>query len=254
MPTIRRSLLPLLLSVLLAACQLRVGADVAIDADGSGRFELLVGLDAELSQLLVDAGVDLADGIDELRAAAPAWEIEHDASAQGEELRFAAPFDDPEELARLVEDLHAALDPEEDGRLLASIDVHRTADGAVTFEATAGLVAPSSVGATGSGIDIDGDDLRGLLAQRGDEFARYDLRVTLPAEPVSSDADEVDGRTLVWHLPVGGERSVSARSAAPRDTTWLLVGGTALAAFLGTLLLVTTLRRRRARREVSPRA
>lgn len=250
---IRRSLLLLLLSVLLVGCQLRLGADVTIAADGSGRFELLVALDRELSDFLTDAGVDPADGIEELRASAPAWEISHEAGEAGQELRFSAAFEDPRELSRLVDDLHAALDPE-DGRILEQVVVHRTSDGAVTFEAMAGLVPPTTVGASGSGVDVDGDDLLAFLRERGDEFVRYDLRVTLPAEPISSDADEVDGRTLVWHLPVGEQRLVSARSAVPRDNTWLLVAGVAIAALLITWLVVASVRRRRARRRVTSEA
>lgn len=253
MTTIRRSLPLLLLSVLLVGCQLRLGADVTIAADGSGRFELLVALDPELSEFLADAGVDPAEGIEELRASAPAWEITHEEADGGQELRFGADFEDPQELSRLVDDLHAALDPE-DGRILDRVVVHRTSDGAVTFEAMAGLVPPTTVGASGSGVEVDGDDLRAFLDERGDEFVRYDLRVTLPAEPVASDADEVDGRTLVWHLPVGEQRLVTARSAVPRDNTWLLVAGVGIAALVVTWLVVAGVRRRRARRRVTPGA
>lgn len=253
MTLIRRSLPLLLLSVLLVGCQLRLGADVTIAADGSGRFELLVALDPELSDFLADAGVDPADGIEELRASAPDWEIAHEHGDDGQVLRFAAPFDDPEGLSRLVDDLHAALDPE-DGRILDHIVVHRTDDGVITFEARAGLIPPGTVGASGSGVDVDGDDLLAFLEERGEEFVRYDLRVTLPAEPVSSDADEVDGHTLVWHLPIGEQRLVAARSAEPRDTTWLLVAGVGVAALLLTWLMVAVLRRRRARRELTPGA
>lgn len=244
MPTIRRSLLPLLLSLLVAACQLRIGTDVTLTADGSGDLVLVVAMDEELTEVLADAGVDVTAGLDQLRAAAPSWEIESDTGGPGRQLTFTTHFDDPDELVRLIEDLHASLGPE-DGRLLQAVDVHRSADGAVTFEAMAGLVPPTTVGATGSGVDIDGDDLRRLLEERGHELARYDLRVTLPADPVSTDADEVDGRTLVWHLPVGEQRLVSARSAVPRETTWLLVAGIALAAFLVALLTVAGVRRRR---------
>lgn len=253
MTTIRRSLPLLLLSVLLVGCQLRLGADVTIAADGSGRFELLVALDPELSDFLADAGVDPAEGIEELRASAPAWEITHEEGDGGQELRFGADFEDPQELSRLVDDLHAALDPE-DGRILDQVVVHRTSDGAVTFEAMAGLVPPSTVGASGSGVDVDGEDLLAFLDERGDEFVRYDLRVTLPAQPVSSDADEVDGRTLVWHLPVGEQRLVTARSAVPRDITWLLAAGVGMGALLVTWLVVAGVRRRRARRGITPGA
>lgn len=247
MPTPRRSsLLLLLASVVVAGCQLRLGADVVIAADGSGRFELIVAMDEELTELLDDAGVDLEEGFVEARSAAPTWEVERVTDGPGRELRFATSFDDPDELAGLVEELHGALD-EEDAHLLQAVDVRRTEDGAVSFEALAGLVPPSTVGATGSGVDVDGDDLQQLLRERGDELVRYDLRVTLPAEPVSSDADEVDGRTLTWHLPVGDERLVAARSAVPRDATWLLVGGVALGAFLLAALAVAVRRRRSSR-------
>lgn len=244
MTTIRWSLLLLLLGVLTAGCQLRVGTDVVVEADGSGTFELVVALDEELTALLTDAGVELSRGLEEVEATAPSWEVEHDTSGPGQRFTFSAPFDDPEELERMVRDLHAALGPE-DGHILDAVDVHRTEEGAITFEAMAGLVPPTTIGATGSTVDIDGDDVRQLLEERGEEFARFDLRLTLPAPPVASDADEQDGNTLVWHLPVGDERLVSARSAVPRDTTWLVAGGVALGAFLVAALTTVALRRRR---------
>lgn len=241
-------LLPVLALCLLAsACQLRLATDLTLDADGGGTIELVVALDAELAELLDDAGVDLRRGLSETAGAAPEWEIEEREIEEGMELRFRSRFEDPDQLQRLVDDLHAGLDAQ-DGRLLRSLDVRLAPDGAVLVEGSAGLLLPETTGAEGFGVDVDGDELRRLLDERGDEFVRYDLRVTLPADPVESDADVVEGRTLLWELPVGETRFVSARSEAPSDRTWLVVAAVAGGAFLVSALTVVGVRRRGAGR------
>lgn len=247
MHLIRRLLLPFALCVLVSACQLRLATDLTLDADGGGNIELIVALDAELAQLLDDAGVDLRRGLPQAAEVAPTWEVEERPVEDGVELRFRSSFDDPDDLQRLVDDLHAGLDAQ-DGRILRSLDVRVAPSGAVLFQGTAGLLLPETTGAEGAGVDVDGDALRRLLEERGDEFVRYDLRVTLPAEPAESDADVVEGRTLGWRLPVGDVRTVSARSEVPSDRTWMLVAGVAAGAFLVAATSVAWTRRRGRRR------
>lgn len=246
--TAARALLAGLLALALSACQLRIGADIEVRSGGDGTFELLTAADGELVTMLAEAGVDLRTGLEEAVAAAPAWEVEATETDDGGlELAFSTTFDDPTELEGLVEELHAGLD-EEDGALLRDLTVDVADDGAVSFAADAGVLLPTSTGVEGEDVAFDADDLEALIAERGDELVRADLRLTLPGPPVSHDADEVDGRNLVWRLPVGEMRPVSARSDAPEDRTLPVAIAVAAGALVIAALVVALVRRRGARR------
>jgi hypothetical protein len=242
-----RSLLPVLFALLLPACQLSLGTDIGVEADGSGVLELTVAVDAELAQLLDDAGVDLTLGLDEASGAAAGWAVEHREDAAGEQLAFRAGFDRPEELADLVADLHAGLDAE-DPAILRDVVLDVDDDGRVRFSADAGLVLPTTAGAVGDGVTFDGEDLAALVERDGHRLARYDLRLQLPGTPLAHDADVRDGQQLTWSLPIGELRSIEARSAPPTDRTWLLLAATfvvAAAVAAATVLLVRRVRSRR---------
>lgn len=240
----RRALFALagLAAVLTSACQLRLAVDVRTGSRGSGTFGLAVALDEELAEVLDEAGVDVLAGLDDVRAAAPSWRIEKmERGDRGLEVRLESSFDDPEEFATLVDSLDDALN-EEDAHLYDNLRLRRGDDGAVAFEGRIGLVLPTAPGARGAGVAFDADDLERLLATRGEELVRYELRVTLPAPPREHDADEVRGMSLVWRAPIGEFRDVSALSAVPRAASPLLFTGLALVAAAVTALLVRAFR------------
>lgn len=239
-PPTRRVLVLLALAFATAACQVRVGADLAVARDGSGRMALTVALDEELATSLS------ADGFDpfaELEDPPPGWEVERSQPDGGQAATLVTEFDDPDELASRVAQLQEGID-EEDPLLLEDVEVAVDRDGGATFRGRAGLRPPSSTGLEGVGVSFDGEDLQALLAERGDEVVRVDLRVTLPGPVVDGNADEVDGRTATWRLPVTELVEVRAVSDPPTDRTWWLVGGAAALGLALGFVLVRVFRRR----------
>lgn len=243
--------------LVLSACQVRFQADVVTDRRGAGTLQLRVDVDRELAGRLREAGVDLLAGLDELRAAAPAWTI--DAPSQNDSavdtegpdaerlsLRLQTAFSGPEEFAALTDGLNSALGPE-DARLFEGLRLRRTEDGGVAFSGRIGVLLPAAPGVRGVGVAFGSPELRQLLlAVHGDELLRFQLRLTLPALPRQHDADEVDGRRLTWTAPIDSLREVSAVSEVPpRGWQPPVAGLVGLAATAPPAVLMMRRRRRR---------
>ncbi len=203
-----------LLALATSACQLRLAADIVVDAGLDGTFELVVAVDRELAQLLDEVGVDVLAGLDEVRRSAPQWTVHTEHDDRGWTLRLRTRFDGAEQFTQLTDELHAALD-DDDARLFEDLRLRRLSGGPVAFDGAVGLVLPAAPGARGAGVAVDADDVHRILTERGEDLVRYDLRVTLPAPPRVHDADEVDGTTLIWQAPVGRLRPVAAVSEDP---------------------------------------
>ncbi len=225
-------LLPLLAAVaLLAGCELSIAVDLDLERGGAGEAAVLVSLDEELERILDDAGVDVLAGLAEIAEREPEWDATVDRpDAGGLAVRFDAAFEDPQELADLLDGIHRGLDPEHDPRIFEGLRVEARPGGAVAVAGRVGLLAPSTPGARGEGVGFDEEALERLIGERGDEFVRYDLRVTLPTAPEDHDADEVEGASLVWHAPVGELREIAAVSERPLPPTWVVAGLVALIA------------------------
>lgn len=213
--------LVVLLAVAASACQVRVGTDVTVGADGAGRLALTVALDEELGESLQADEIDPFSGLDRLPEG---WEVQREGDRQ---VTVTADFDEPAGLADRVEQLQEGLD-EQDPAVLEDASLEVAEDGSTTFRARAGFRPPSSTGLEGAGVQFDGQDLAALLAERGDEVMRVDLRVTLPGPVVDGNADTVDGRTATWNLPVTELVEVQAVGGPASDRTWWLVGAAAL--------------------------
>lgn len=240
-----------LLAALTAGCQLQVAMDVAIARDGSGVVELVVGLDQELLDLLTDAGFDPAVGLDDVATAAPRWEFEDRSGEAGLTYVFRADFDDPADFEQLMDEFEDGVGPG-DPSLFEGLGIEVADDGSVVFSGQAGLLLPDTTGMEGAEVDFDEDDLAALLDERGDEFVRNELRVTLPAAPASHTADVRDGNTLTWRLPVGELRPVEARSEPVPDRTPLIAAAAGLVAAVAAGAVTIWSRRRRRRRAVTP--
>lgn len=241
-----------LLALALASvgCQLRLAADVVVEADGAGWVELAYAVDEELAELLEAAGVDLQEGLGDAATAASAdgWElVEGEGGTAG--ARFRAEFDDPAEFERLMAAVHEGLGVDE-GLLFRDLQLD-VREGRAAFTGAAGVVLPEAVGAEGDGIAFDREDLDELISARGTDAVRYDLRLTLPDEPVEHDADVVEGRTLVWELPVGQLEGISARSEAPADPTIAIAAAAGLLAAALAAVGTAWLRRRRSLRRAA---
>lgn len=229
-------------ALVLSACQVRVATDVAVDAEGSGTLALTVALDQELWDSLT------ADGFDPFAGLAPladsGWTSTVEPQDGGQRFELQTDFASPDDFAAKVAELHAGLDAE-DPRILAD-PVLTVTDDTASLRMQAGLVPPSSTGIEGAGIEFDGDDLAELLATRGDEVFRYDLRVTMPGPIDETNADETDGRTAVWSLAADGMREVAVESTvAGSNRTLIIAVAAGLLALAMVGITVGLVRRRR---------
>ena len=238
---VRRGLALALVALVTSACQVRVGTDITVTEDGSGRMALTIALDEELASSLTADGFDPFTGLEELPEG---WTVERSDADGGQAATVAADFEDPAELAARVAQLRVGVD-EQDPSLLEDVEVTVAEDGSATFRGRAGFRPPSSTGLEGVGVAFDGEDLQTMLAERGDEVMRVDLRVSMPGPVVDSDADEVDGRTAVWNLPVTELVEVRAASDAPSDRTWWVAGGAGVLGLALGFVVVGLFRRRR---------
>lgn len=240
---LRTLLLLTLVALVLSACQVRMATDIAVGRDGSGTFEFAVSIDEELAEDLREAGVDPLEGLEDVQDGP--WEVvRHDPAGGGVGVRLRAGFEEPEELGELADDLHAELD-RDDLRVHDGLQLDRGDDGSMALSGRVGLRLPAAPGAEGAGVTFDADDLQRLLEDRGEEFVSYDVRVTLPADPVEHDADEVDGNSLVWHAPVTEMRDISAVSAAPGVSPVLIAVAVGLVAAVVASIGAVVWRRRR---------
>ena len=237
-----RGLVPVLCVALLAtACQVRIGTDVRVAADGSGRLAVTVALDQDLAESLATDGFDPFAGLEQLP---DGWQAERSEPDGGAAVTVGTDFADPAQLADRVAALQDGLDAE-DPVVLDDVRLTVAEDGSASFAARAGLRPPGSTGLDGGGVRFDGEDLATLLADRGDEVLRVDLRVSMPGAVTDSDADTVDGSTATWNLPVTELVEVQASSAPPTDRTWWIVGAAALVGLALGWVLVGLVRRRR---------
>lgn len=240
----RWPLLLALVAVLTSACQVRLATDIAVGGDGSGTFEFAVAIDEELARDLRDAGLEPLAGLEQVDEGSAGWEVTEETPEDGGlGVRLRGTFDDPEELRELASELHRQLDAD-DMRVHDGLRLERRDDGSVALSGRVGLRLPAAPGAEGQGVSFDADDLERLIEERGDEFVRYDVRVTLPAAPVEHDADEVDGNSLVWHAPVDGMRDISAVSAVPGTSPVLVALGIGVGTAAVAALAVIVWRRR----------
>lgn len=236
----RRGLALALVAVAASACQVRVGTDISVAEDGSGRMAVTIALDEELAGSLTADDFDPFAGLQDLP---DGWSFERSDADGGMTATVSTDFEDPAGLAARVSQLGDGVD-DEDPLLFDDVELAVAEDGSATFRGRAGFRPPSSTGLEGVGVAFDGDDLQAVLAERGDEVMRVDLRVSMPGPVVDSDADAVDGRTATWNLPVTELVEVRAASDPPADRTWWVVGGAVLLGLVLGSLLVGVFRRR----------
>lgn len=238
--------LAVLLTVVLAGCQVRVATDVVVDVDGSGTATLRILADDELAEALAEAEVDLRDGLEDAAAGAD-WSAELLEGEDGTGIELQTSFATPQELGQRVDELSSAL-TEEDGALLRDVELTMSEDGGYSFSASAGIDPPRVVGSLpleGEGdVRFDGDDLAAALEQGGEEVARADLRVTFPTVPTAEGAT-VEDTSAVWQLPTDGLTTVSATAPPlPLDRRIVLLAAVGLGAALVAAFAVRVTRRR----------
>lgn len=243
-----RTLLTLLLTgcvVVLSACQVRTATGIEVNADGSGRVEVLVALDEELTTDLAEAEIepfeDLADDV-------AGWSVSRETIDGGMAVRVASAFASPADLTTVVDQLNAGL-VEGDPRVLDEVALSVAADGAATFSARAGLAPPTSTGVQAQGLAPDGDDLLALLSQPGQNLVRVEVRLTLPGDVLTAMAEDgvdepaIEGRTVVWELSPTGLVQIGATGAARTDRTVFYAIGAGLVGLMLGIAAVVVRRR-----------
>lgn len=194
-----------------AACQLDVDVDVVVAEDGSGTVRVTAAAD----QAAVEAAPGLVEQLRLDDAVAAGWAVTGPAVLPegGAAVLLEKPFDAPEELAGVFDELNGPDGPFRDMTLVRTQPWSRTEwqltgevrlDGGLTAFADPALL--EAVGAP---------PLEELLAGRTiDEVVDLTLTVTLPLELDGTTAPDPDGSTAVWtpSLAEGAVTPVEARA------------------------------------------
>lgn len=209
-------------ALVLGGCNLAIGVDVEVAADGSGTLEVAFRLDEELSASLEADGFDPTFGLDELARSGTEWDVDVNGGSSTT-VRLRAPFSGADALADRVAELNAGIDVTEDGSLLDELTVGVEPDGRVVATGRATLVVPATTGATGDGVVFDGDDLRALLEAEGTDILLAEVRFRMPGPVEASNADRIDGDTAIWLLEPFETRELRAEATPSTDRTGLLI-------------------------------
>lgn len=222
-----------------------MATDVVVEVDGSGEISVRILADQELAETLDEAGVDLADGLEDAAEGAD-WSAEFLDDEDGTGVELTTAFSTPDELGRRVDALSSALTLD-DGAILRDVELSLTEDGGYEFTATAGIDPPRVLGSlplSEDAVRFDGDDLAAALEQSGDELAIADLRVTFPTVPVA-DGATVDTTAATWSLPVHELETVRASAPPlPVDRRLALLVAVGVGAFLLVAFGARVIRRR----------
>jgi len=235
-----RALVWPLCALLLAGCQLRVGINVDIEANGAGRLRVGVAGDRALLRRAAEAGADpLADVAEAGRRLAPdGWVTTDQTAGDGSRrVAIAVDFTDPAELESLTADLAGALDAEE-VRLLEPLQL--TVDDEIRVAGGAGLVPTRAV------ADYGLTRQRAVRLLRDSRALNYRVRLRLPGEVVSSNAPSREESTLTWTVAAGESVRIAAVGTRPR-TLWRVLAAGAVGGLLALALLSLLLWRRRRR-------
>ncbi len=242
-----RWLVLVLLALLTAGCQARLGMHVDVDADGSGTLAVSLSADEPLLARAEKAGVDpLGDLVAVGRDLSSGWKVrdDHDESG-GRTVRLDVAFESPAELEALAGDLAAGLSAPE-VKLLESLRVELT-DDELRFSATAALDPTDAV------TELGVQPAQAVTILEDTEALVYELSVRLAGKVTQANADEgfepdaVD-QLLTWRVEPGERVEARAVSLRPR-LPWLLVAGAVVGGVLvlGVVVLLVLSAGRRLR-------
>jgi hypothetical protein len=240
-----------ILALLLTGCRLDLTASAAVSRDGSGTAAVEFLLDEALLDELDTIGVDPTVELEAAAVGSEGWTLERRAADDGLIVALRHDVVDAAGFGDAFRSLGQGLS-DADPALLIDVEVGVDGDGASTVAGTVGFRAPATAGASLDGEPIGPDASRLLELTRETVVVR--LVVTLPGAIEQHDADARDGRTLSWDVPVGEQRPVAARAAAPTlldavDLRWAVPALVLLLAI--AFVPVASLRRRRRTRAVA---
>ncbi len=234
-----RRVLALVVAVLaLSACQLRTQLNIAVEPDGSGRVEVVIGLDEDG----VRQNPELLDQLDFSDLEAAGWTVTgpEPGSDGFTQVRVAHDFGAPEDLDDLLDQVDGGSGPFRDFRLTRSDGFARTRyrfDGVVDFTGgVAGVAADPAL------ADALGADPVALIEQRVggavDQLLRVQVAVRLPGD-VDSNAPTKASNGAVWRPSVLEREAVELHATSTIRRTGRLVWlGVAAAAGFALVLFV----------------
>jgi hypothetical protein len=200
-----------LAALVLSGCRIDVTAELDLRSDGSGTAVVDLELDRELLNLLSELDLDPVSEVEEAVAEQPDWDFDVQVErGDGLRLRLEHAGDDP---AGALRELSAGL-VEGDPGLFVDLDVLVLGQDELEVVGTALMRPPQTPGA----VDESGSPVgpgESQLRSRTIEHVDAALIVTMPGDVRAHDADNAEGRTLRWELPVAQTVEVLARSEAP---------------------------------------
>jgi hypothetical protein len=225
---VRRLLLLLVGAALLSSCRLELDVNVAVEEDGSGSVEIVVGVDADgVERIGGDLGAVLE--VDDLVEAG--WVVDRpDEEADGyTRVRFRRSFADAEEAGEIFTDIAGDEGPFQDFAVRRDTSFARSEwgfTGRVDFRG--GLEA---FGDEGLAAELDGEPLgqsvEEIEAQLGEALSRIiqvRVSVRLPGD-VTSNATTKAGNGAVWQVGFGdGAIDLEATGEETRTSTLVAVG------------------------------
>ena len=239
----RLLLLSLVGVLLLTACELRVFADLVIEADESGTFTVELAMDDALTSL-VGAEFDNALAVGE-DMFPDGWSTEFVAQEGYEGIRATVPFGSLSGLRAVLSGLVAADGVSSDLGLLDFLAAGLPTREGDTFGFS--LTIPAGVdGLLGEGLAESPVPLDLAML---DQVLDIRISVTLPGEIVSHNADLHSGNLLVWNLSLTDSgRTLEAESRLRTSGLGMAGVWVAVAAALAVLIvLVVMVRSRRTR-------
>jgi hypothetical protein len=215
--------------VLLAGCRLDLDVHVAVEPDGGGQVEVVIGLDEDGIERI---GGDLREVLEVDDLAEAGWTVSQ--PALGDEgitsVRVVHPFADAEEAAAAFEEIAGPAGPFRDLALERSTGFARTRwtfTGRIDFGGGAEAFSDAAVAAELDGVPL-GQSVEDIEAQLGEplsEVIEVGVAVDLPHAPPAE-----------WRVPFGGEPVALHADSEETRTATLVGAGVAVASVAGWLL------------------
>lgn len=241
-----------LLAVILTGC-IRADFAIKVNDDGSGTVSTLLAVNRSLiegfaSSLGGESGMDAGEfsfSADDIAPAdlPPGAEVEAYREGDFEGVRVTVPFEAGASVAERFAEMMSASGGGASDSPFEELTLERQGDEWV-FEARPTVDTADLRMGTGS------DQFSQAMVQTFFADASFTIRIELPGEVVEHNADEVNGRELVWNLDLFGpdQRTLMARSdvGGASATPWPLLVGIGAALVLLAAIGVYWLRVRRA--------